>query len=58
MVGLLTSGNKKFEHLEKDMRRLVPVFHEAMLRLSALIDADTRAFLSIIVRVSFPALNL
>ncbi|GAU99523.1 hypothetical protein RvY_10515 [Ramazzottius varieornatus] len=55
MVGLLSSGNKKFEHLEKDMRRLVPVFHAAMIRLSALIDADTRAFNSIIEANRLPS---
>lgn len=53
MVGLLTFGNKKFEHLEVEMRRLIPVFHEAGQSLLPLVDADTKAFNAIIVRIGF-----
>lgn len=49
MVGLLTYGNKKFEAMESDMRRLVPVFHEAMHKLMPLVDLDTKAFNAILV---------
>ncbi|XP_055337225.1 formimidoyltransferase-cyclodeaminase-like [Paramacrobiotus metropolitanus] len=55
MVGLLTHGNKKFEAMETDMRRLTPVFHVAMNRLLLLVDQDTKAFNSILEANRLPA---
>ncbi|OQV15173.1 Formimidoyltransferase-cyclodeaminase [Hypsibius exemplaris] len=57
MVGLLTYGNKKFEHLETEIRRLVPVFHDAMENLLPLVDADTKAFNSIIEAHRLPSVT-
>ncbi len=44
MMGWMSYGNKKFEHLDKDMRRLIPPLHDNMKKLIPMIDADTNAF--------------
>lgn len=44
MMGWMSFGSKKFEHLDKDMRRLIPPLHENMKKLIPMIDADTDAF--------------
>ncbi|XP_057361471.1 formimidoyltransferase-cyclodeaminase isoform X4 [Manis pentadactyla] len=44
MVGLMTYGRRQFEALDAAVRRLVPPLHAASAALSALVDADTRAF--------------
>jgi glutamate formiminotransferase/formiminotetrahydrofolate cyclodeaminase len=44
MVAKLTYGVRKFEHLEKDLRRIIPPLHNAVQALIPMIDADTNAF--------------
>ncbi|KAK2508444.1 hypothetical protein MC885_016580 [Smutsia gigantea] len=44
MVGLMTYGRRQFEALDGAVRRLVPPLHAASAALSALVDADARAF--------------
>jgi len=44
MMGLLSYGNKKFEHLDEKMRKVIPPVYENMKKLIELIDEDTNAF--------------
>ncbi len=44
MMGWMSYGNKKFEHLDSKMRKNIPPLHEAMKQLIPMIDADTNAF--------------
>jgi glutamate formiminotransferase/formiminotetrahydrofolate cyclodeaminase len=44
MVGWMTYGYRKFEHLDKTMRELIPPLHNKMKELIPMIDADTNAF--------------
>jgi glutamate formiminotransferase/formiminotetrahydrofolate cyclodeaminase len=44
MVGKLTYGVRKFEHLEGQLRKIIPVLHETTMKLIPMIDADTNAF--------------
>lgn len=44
MAGLMTYGRRQFEHLDAAMRRLIPPFHAASAKLTALVDADAQAF--------------
>lgn len=44
MMGWMSYGSKKFEHLDSAMRRLIPPLDEAMKKLIPMIDADTNAF--------------
>lgn len=44
MVGLLTYGNRKFEHLDGVMRASITPLHAAMMSLLPLVDSDTKAF--------------
>lgn len=44
MVGWLTYGNKKFEALDSQMRKLIPPLRQAMLDFIPMVDADTNAF--------------
>lgn len=49
MAGLMTYGRRQFEHLDATMRRLIPPFHVASARLTALVDADAQAFTTCLV---------
>lgn len=49
MAGLMTYGRRQFEHLDATMRRLIPPFHAASARLTALVDADAQAFTACLV---------
>ncbi|ELV13259.1 Formimidoyltransferase-cyclodeaminase [Tupaia chinensis] len=49
MVGQMTYGRRQFEHLDATMRRLIPPFHMAMSKLTALVDADAEAFAAYMV---------
>lgn len=49
MVGQMTYGRRQFEHLDAAMRRLIPPFHAAMGQLTALVDADAKAFAACLV---------
>ncbi|XP_065053195.1 formimidoyltransferase-cyclodeaminase-like [Rhopilema esculentum] len=44
MVGWMSYGNRKFEHLDATMRQLIPPLQKTMLELVPMIDADTNAF--------------
>ncbi len=44
MMGWMSYGSKKFEHLDAEMRKLIPSLDEAMKKLIPMIDADTNAF--------------
>ncbi len=44
MVAKLTYGVRKFEHLDAEMRKIIPPLHFASQDLIPMIDADTNAF--------------
>ncbi|KAF0295901.1 Formimidoyltransferase-cyclodeaminase [Amphibalanus amphitrite] len=44
MVGKMTYGKRQWEHLDADMRRLIPVFHHEVDELVRAVDDDTAAF--------------
>lgn len=44
MMGWMSYGNKKFEHLDSKMRKFIPPLHDNMKKLIPMIDADTNAF--------------
>ena len=44
MVGFLTYGNKKFSHLDTQMRRLLEPLYKTMKELLPFVDADAAAF--------------
>ncbi|MBS1551957.1 MAG: cyclodeaminase/cyclohydrolase family protein, partial [Bacteroidetes bacterium] len=46
--------NKKFEHLDSTMRKLIPPLHEKMKQLIPLIDADTNAFNDYMTAMKLP----
>lgn len=54
MMGWMTYGNKKFEAVDTDMRRLIPPLHENMKKLIPLIDADTDAFTDYMTAMKMP----
>lgn len=54
MVGKLSHGKKAFEGNEKPMRKLIPIFNQAVTELIAFIDADTNAFTDYINAMKLP----
>lgn len=50
MAALLTYGNRKFEHLDGQLRAVLPKLHDAYERMLPLVDRDTIAFTNYIVR--------
>ena len=54
MVGWMSYGNKKFEHLDSTMRKLIPPLHEKMKQLIPMIDADTNAFNDYMMAMKLP----
>ncbi len=54
MVGWMSYGNKKFEHLDSRMRKLIPPLHGKMKELIPLIDADTNAFNDYMTAMKMP----
>ncbi len=54
MVAKLTYGVRKFEHLESEMREIIPPLHEATMKLITMIDADTNAFNDYLKAISLP----
>jgi len=44
MVAKLTYGKRQWEHLDTQMRSLLPTLHKSMLETIEMIDADTNAF--------------
>jgi len=54
MVGWMSYGNKKFEHLDSTMRKLIAPLHNKMKELIPLIDADTNAFTDYMSSMKMP----
>ena len=54
MVGWMSYGNKKFEHLDSTMRKLISPLHNKMKELIPLIDADTNAFNDYMTAMKLP----
>ena len=54
MMGWMSYGTKKFEHLDADMRRLIAPLHENMKKLIPMIDADTNAFNDYMMAMKLP----
>lgn len=54
MVGWMSYGNKKFEHLDSTMRKLIEPLHHKMKELIPLIDADTNAFTDYMIAMKMP----
>jgi glutamate formiminotransferase/formiminotetrahydrofolate cyclodeaminase len=54
MVAKLTYGVRKFEDVDREMRRVVPVLHDTVQRLIPMIDADTNAFSDYMEGVRMP----
>lgn len=54
MVGLMSYGKWQFEQLDSIMRNVIPPLHQAMDELVAMVDADSRAFSSYMVRSHQP----
>lgn len=46
----MTYGKRQFESLDGAMRRLIPPFHQAVDELLLMVDADSSAFNSYMVR--------
>jgi glutamate formiminotransferase/formiminotetrahydrofolate cyclodeaminase len=57
MVGWMSYGNKKFEHLDAAMRKLIPPLHQKMKQLISMIDADTNAFNDYMIAMKMPKTN-
>lgn len=54
MVGWMTYGNKKFEKLDTEIRKLIPPLHNGMKELISMIDADTNAFNDYMIAMKMP----
>ncbi len=54
MMGWMSYGSKKFEHLDEQMRKLIPPLDAAMKKLIPLIDADTNAFNDYMIAMKMP----
>ncbi len=54
MMGWMSYGSKKFEHLDSKMRKLIPPLHENMMKLIPMIDADTNAFNDYMTAMKLP----
>jgi len=54
MVGWMSYGNKKFEHLDSTMRKLIAPLYYKMTELIPLIDADTNAFTDYMTAMKMP----
>jgi glutamate formiminotransferase / formiminotetrahydrofolate cyclodeaminase len=54
MMGWMSYGSKKFEHLDSKMRSFIPPLHLAMKELISMIDADTNAFTDYMIAMRLP----
>ncbi|GBL81796.1 Formimidoyltransferase-cyclodeaminase [Araneus ventricosus] len=54
MVGQMTYGKRQWERYDSQMRRIIPVMHEAMKELLSVIDADTNAFNDYMAALKLP----
>jgi glutamate formiminotransferase/formiminotetrahydrofolate cyclodeaminase len=54
MMGWMSYGSKKFEHLDEQMRKLIPPLDASMKKLIPMIDADTNAFNDYMTAMKMP----
>ena len=54
MMGWMSYGSKKFEHLDETMRKLIPPLNESMEKLIPMIDEDTNAFNDYLTAMKMP----
>ena len=54
MMGWMSYGSKKFEHLDSKMRKFIPPLHYKMEELISMIDADTNAFNDYMIAMKMP----
>lgn len=54
MMGWMSYGSKKFEHLDSKMRKYIPPLHYKMKELITMIDADTNAFNDYMLAMKMP----
>jgi glutamate formiminotransferase / formiminotetrahydrofolate cyclodeaminase len=54
MMGWMSYGTKKFEHLDSKMRKFIPPLHFKMKELISMIDADTNAFNDYMLAMKMP----
>lgn len=54
MMGWMSYGSKKFEHLDSKMRKFIPPLHGKMKELISMIDADTNAFNDYMLAMKMP----
>lgn len=54
----MTYGKRQFENLDGMMRKLIPPFHQAMNELLLMVDADSSAFNSYMVRRTLGNISL
>ncbi len=57
MVAQLTYGVRKFEHLDSEMRKIIPPLHKITQELIPMIDADTNAFNDYMEALRLPKSN-
>lgn len=57
MVAQLTYGVRKFDHLDAEMRKIIPPLHDATQNLIPMIDADTNAFNDYMDALRMPKAN-
>ena len=57
MVGQLTYGIRKFEAVDKEIRKPIPVLYKAVQNLIPMIDADTNAFNDYMEALRMPKTN-
>lgn len=57
MAGLLTYGNRKFEHLDGVMRASIAPLYTAMMSLLPLVESDSRAFSEYMTALKLPSGN-
>ena len=53
-VGLMSYGKREFESIDPQMRGVIPPLYETMEGLIPLIDSDSTAFSSYMVRIMIP----
>ncbi|MBM9606165.1 glutamate formimidoyltransferase [Desulfopila inferna] len=54
MVAKLTHGVRRFENVQPEMEKVIPVLHDLMGRLIPMVDADTSAFNEYVEGVRMP----
>jgi len=54
MVAKLTYGVRKFEDVDPQMRKVIPILHEITQRLIPMIDTDTEAFHDVMSAIKMP----